>query len=319
MNNQETIDILLATYNGGRFLRDQIESILRQTDTRWRLLIRDDGSTDETCEIIGKFAAAHRDRVRVLSDGQTSLGAVGNFATLLRESTAEYGMFCDQDDVWLPEKIAKCRQMMAVLEAKHDADTPLFVHTDLRVVDSGLNEIAPSFLRFRSIDPVIGRKLERLLVQNFAPGCASMFNAVLRRKALPVPSEAIMHDWWMALVAASLGGIGFVCEPLVLYRQHAGNQLGAGGGAVTEAIADLLARPSVLWNWSETRVRQSQRQAQALEMLLGDLMQSSIRERVHRYARLGDKNVFARRFDLIRYGYRRNGSFLKNLALFLFV
>lgn len=317
MSGRDAIDILLATYNGARYLEEQLDSILRQTDPGWRLLIRDDGSTDGTREIIDSFAAAHGDRVSVVSGGRNNLGAMGNFAALLAVSTAAYGMFCDQDDVWLPDKIAKSRAAMEALESKHGRDTPLFVHTDLRVVDETLSEIAPSFLRFRLVDPAKGRALARLLVQNIAPGCASMFNAKLRALAVPIPDEAIMHDWWMILIAAALGAVDCVDEPLALYRQHAGNDLGAGSSALVEALAQLLARPSILWNWSDTRVRQSQRQALALEAAHGDNMRSSIHDLVRRYATLGKRNALARRMDLLRYGYRRNGSFIKNLALFI--
>lgn len=222
-----TVDILLATYNGADYLAEQIESLLEQDYPHWRVLARDDGSRDNSVEILRRYAERDPERFVLVGQDGANLGFVGNFATLMEQSTADYLAFCDQDDVWLPEKLTVSLDRMRELEAAHGADAPLLVHTDVRVVDRDLREIAASIWGYQGTDPVTGDKLNRLLIRNVVVGCAAMFNKPLKDLALPIPKEAKAHDWWIAMVAAALGAVGHVTAPTVLYRQHAGNAIGA--------------------------------------------------------------------------------------------
>src|SRR5690606_13737176 len=149
------------------------------------------------------------------------------FARLLGASTADYIMFCDQDDVWLPGKVTLTLAKMQELEAACGAETFLLVHTDLRIVDENLNLVADSGHRYQQIDPDRGNTLGRLLVQNIATGCTIMVNRALRDLALPIPGAALMHDHWLSLVSACFGKIAYLPEPTLLYRQHSGNKVGA--------------------------------------------------------------------------------------------
>src|SRR5262245_40587271 len=114
-----TIDILLATYNGAAYLAEQLDSIEAQTHPNWRLIARDDGSTDGTLAVIETFRARHSEKVVVLRDEDGNIGLVQNFSRLMEASTAPYAAFCDQDDVWLPEKLSLCLERMRDLEAEH--------------------------------------------------------------------------------------------------------------------------------------------------------------------------------------------------------
>ncbi len=227
MSAAPSVDILLATYNGAAFVAEQIESIRGQTHDHWRVLARDDGSSDGTAGILERYAREWPDRFHLISDTDGNLGYSGNFSRLLEHTTADYVALCDQDDIWLPDKLDRCIKALAELERAHGPTTPLLVHSDLRVVDRELNEISPSFWAYRGLDPRSGNDLNRVLAQNVATGCATVFNRSLRDVCTPIPDRAAAHDWWVALTATTLGATAHIAEPTVLYRQHGGNTIGA--------------------------------------------------------------------------------------------
>src|SRR5712691_6164922 len=211
------IDVLLATYNGARYLRPQIESILDQEGVSFRILVRDDGSADETPAVIEHYRRMRPDRV-VRVGGSDHLGTVGNFACLLREASAPYAALSDQDDVWARHKLRTLLSAMRDLESRHSIGAPLLVHSDLTVVDETLRERHPSFWRYSGFDPR-GANLPQLLIKNTVTGCASLVNRALIELALPIPQAALVHDYWLALVAGAAGHFGIVEETLMAYRQ----------------------------------------------------------------------------------------------------
>ncbi len=221
--------ILLGTFNGARFLCPLLESLRQQSYRDWRLIVRDDGSTDGACEMLQEAADAD-DRVRLLPcDGQR-LGSVGNFSRLLQaayDEGAEVAFFADQDDVWLPDKVARQLETLAAAREQYGPHTPLLAHCDLAVVDEQLQTRQPSFMAFAGLRPETDDPLRTLLAQNFVTGCATAVNRPLMELAAPVPPAAPMHDWWLALCAAAAGAVCYVPKPLVLYRQHQDNQVGA--------------------------------------------------------------------------------------------
>ena len=223
----DRIEILLATYNGAAFLNQQLVSIKSQTHRNWRLIVRDDGSTDKTPEIIEAFHARHPDKVVVLRDEDGNLGLVRNFSRLMEHAGAGYVAFCDQDDVWKPEKLELSLQKMRALEAEHGSEKPLLVFSDLAVVDQNLKVIRISFWKYQGLRPERCNALGRLLFQNVVTGCTALMNRTLVERSVPLPAEALVHDWWVALVAAAFGFAGHLPEPTVLYRQHGENILGA--------------------------------------------------------------------------------------------
>ncbi len=238
--DEERVDILMATYNNVPFLEPQIESILRQDHTSWRLLIRDDGSKDGTREVGERYAKRFPRKIRVVHDECGRLGPCGNFARLVEYSDAPYIMFADADDVWLPDKIrislARCREIEGP-----SRETPALVFTDLEVVDENLDTIAESFWRYQRLDPTKTR-LNRLLTHNVVTGCTVLFNRALRSVAVPIPGDAKMHDAWMALTASAFGRIDFIPKATVLYRQHGANRVGAlegGWRLLCDKISDI--------------------------------------------------------------------------------
>ena len=219
----------MAAYNGQNYIAEQIESILSQTEQNWGLVIQDDCSSDGTYAIAKNYARQYPKRIHAVRRQTPSGSAQNNFFSMLRfASDSEYIMFCDDDDVWLPEKIHVTLSEMQNLEKRYGFDKPLLVHTDLRVTDSSLNIISESMMNTQKLDPE-RNDLNRLLVQNIVTGNTMMINGSLLTLTTKysLPEHAVMHDWWLALVASALGKIGFVTEGTVLYRQHTNNQIGA--------------------------------------------------------------------------------------------
>lgn len=238
-----SVDVLLATFQGAPFLSAQLDSLLAQTFQGFRILVRDDGSSDGTRQMLRDWAAAHPGRMTILPDDGQRLRASGSFACLLGESRAPYVMFCDQDDVWLPDKIAVTLAAMRELERAHGRHTPALVNTDLKVVDSELRVTSESLWRYQRIHPERLRRLSRVLIQNFATGCTVMINRALADLALPIPAEAMMHDWWLALVATRFGRACSLDQPTILYRQHDRNDIGARRWSFVTGVENLLLYP----------------------------------------------------------------------------
>jgi glycosyltransferase involved in cell wall biosynthesis len=207
------IDILLATYNGEKYLSEQIESILNQTHEEWILRIRDDGSTDKTVEIISTYTSKYPDKIALIKDSEKNLGATLNFSRLMEKSDAEYIMFCDQDDIWMNNKIEITLAKMKELETEYSNTVPLMVFSDLTVVDEKLNEVEKSFWNFQKIEPNISKNLYEIMAQNVVTGCTMMFNNKALTLCKPIPTKDILHDHWVAVN---------VC-------QHDSNELGAIG------------------------------------------------------------------------------------------
>jgi len=220
--------IVIATFNGADFLSDQLKSLIDQSESNWTLLVQDDGSTDETLEILREFARKD-ERIRVLGQKQDCPGsAMGNFSSLLQsayDQGAEYVFCCDQDDVWEPAKLELIMNHLKTLEGQNRA--PSLVHHDLAVVGEHLEPIAGSFVERMQLSPLDESNPQRLLSRNEVTGCAMAFNRSLLEIALPVPDQAVMHDWWLALCAGFFGRLEFVPEVLVKYRQHGANTIGA--------------------------------------------------------------------------------------------
>src|SRR5918999_5402526 len=226
MASLPSYSVVLSTYNGARFLADQIESIRAQTAPDWRLYVRDDGSSDETRALVAQWAAVDQ-RIVIVSDSSGNLGAPASFGILLTHAFAQgerYVFLSDQDDVWLPDRVARMLGVAIEYEACLGASVPLLVHSDLQVVSTDLRVVRPSFFRFQRIDPSADTRLVRLALRNAVTGCATLVNRALLEHALPFPTIS-MHDWWLAQCAALFGYIVLVDRPTVLYRQHGTNVL----------------------------------------------------------------------------------------------
>ena len=232
-HNNYKIAVLLATYNGGKYIWEQLESLFQQSCNEFHLYVRDDGSSDDTMKIVGQFREMYPDRVTILKDSQKHRGAAKSFMYLLENVDSEYYMFCDQDDIWLPEKIEKTFARMKEIETEYAKKVtaakkvPILVATDLGVVDEQLNLLSYSFNKDLKID-VFRKHPELICVRHVVTGCTMMFNRAAKLAALPMSPRATMHDEWVALCVHFKGGvISILDDSTILYRQHTSNTLGA--------------------------------------------------------------------------------------------
>jgi len=222
-------EVLLATCNGELFLGQQIASILEQSVLPQRLLIADDNSSDRTGVCIKGWQNESPVPIEVLPSAEAGrLGSSRNFERLLQASQAPYVMLADQDDIWDRDKAERLLDQIARLEQCWGQDTPLLVHADLRLIDAAGLCFAASFHRCQGLNPERCSTLE-IGLQNVVTGCASLLNRTCVRMALPFPDQVVLHDWWLALVAAEAGAIGYLPEACMSYRQHGKNVVGAVG------------------------------------------------------------------------------------------
>lgn len=248
------VNILLATYNGARFLCDQLRSIQLQTVPVARLTVRDDGSTDETTAVLEQWASGNP--TVTLLRGQR-LGVTGNFLTLLgsRDEDSDFFAFCDQDDVWLPDKLESA--LLALRE--YPVRVPVLYCSRVEYVDEGLRHQG-----YSKIPKRIG--FANALVENIATGCTVVMNRCSRSLICErPPTNALLHDWWCYLVVSALGKVIYDERPSIKYRQHAGNQVGA-----TASPAELFKRR--LKRFYRRKARLLSDQAVEFRRCFGDLL-----------------------------------------------
>ena len=222
------ITIIMAVYNGQEYIREQLESLKDQTYTEWRLVIRDDRSSDKTAEIVKKFSDEVEQEVIFKVNEKPSGSAKNNFALLINDAKeSDYVMFCDQDDIWKKDKIEITFNKMKQAEERYGRDFPLLVHGDVEVIDENGNINADSMFEMSHINA--DSKLPQILIQNHVTGCTMMcYKKLIAGISEYASSEyIIMHDYLAALYASVFGKIEVIKKPLLSYRQHSGNSVGA--------------------------------------------------------------------------------------------
>lgn len=233
----KSVDVLLATYNGEKYVQQQIFSILNQDyHGRVRLLIRDDGSTDDTLAVISKI---EDERVVLIRDHLGGLGPANNFKELMKRVKADYILFSDQDDVWMSDKISK---LVSYAEEKF-TDAPSLLYCNSHVVDENLNKIGmttySSPMRCISIDSLF-------FLNGGVQGCAMLFNRKLNDVSLSYDGYWFMHDQVVSFVAACFGSVYCLDEKLQLYRQHGNNVLGFSSRSLLQKIVIDRSRSYLL-------------------------------------------------------------------------
>lgn len=216
--------ILLATYNSARYLAELLDSLVNQTYRYFTLYVRDDGSTDSTLQILESYQPKF-DNMVILHDSVTSRRAMGSFFWMLENIDATYYMFCDHDDIWLPQKVEL--SLAKIREIERD-NRPALVCCDLVVTDSNLNTIGPSLWSYMKLRPELLTKLKYAISCNLFTGCTMIINRAARDISLPISPRAVMHDSWIGLRVLTAGGdVAWIPTPLILYRQHTDNLFGA--------------------------------------------------------------------------------------------
>ncbi|MCV2870154.1 glycosyltransferase family 2 protein [Defluviimonas sp. WL0002] len=243
MHKSSHVAILLASYNGARYLREQLDSIAAQDHDDWSLHVSDDGSSDGTLGIVAEFARSHPGRRIVWRKGPAR-GSTVNFLSLLCDAriSADYFAFADQDDVWLPGKLSRALAALAPSE-------------DRAALYGSRTWIADKTLTIRGISPLPRHRpsFRNALVQSIAGGNTMVLNGLARMLALDAgPAEgATCHDWWLYQLISGAGG-QIVFDPVatVLYRQHDANQIGANLSLAARfrRLSQLLGGRFAAWN-----------------------------------------------------------------------
>ncbi len=308
-----TVAVVMTTYNGEKYVGEQITSILSSSYQDFEIFIYDDGSKDQTLSILQEYERQYPEKIHV-TQNEINLGVTANFLYALSRTTMDYIMFCDQDDVWNSNKIALTLKRMRHMEAQIGKDKPLAVFTDACIVDQELNSISPSFFASEHLDP--GKiDLPHILMENKLIGCTVMTNAALRKilqSSTNLPKLARFHDWWVALIAAAFGKIGFVHESTLLYRQHGGNVVGGRGfyAYVKNRLATFKEQKQALLGL--------QQQAKEFLTLYKDMLSDENRKVLKAFSELDSMSFVKKRRVLIHYGFMKSGLF-RNIALFLLI
>jgi len=313
--NKNKILILLATYNGEKFLESLINSILSQTFKNWILLIHDDGSTDHTLDIIYKYKDLYPNKIKLIEDNNIFKSAKANFAYLMQYAKEhfndyQYIMFADQDDVWFPTKIEISLKKILDIEKKYGKDLPILVYTDLVVVDELLRVISCSFWKYQRINPK-HNSFNRLLIQNVVTGCTILTNKPALDIATPVPKEAIMHDWWLALVVSAFGILDFIPTPTILYRQHPLNDTGAKKWDFYSAIKRIFNKKEL--ETFKRNFEKSVTQAKIFYSLYKHQLSPKSEEILLSYINLPQKTFIEKFITIYKYRFLKSG-FLRNLG-----
>ena len=311
--NLENITIILATYNGEIYLEELLESLLTQSHTNWNLIIHDDNSTDQTNIILKKYVKMYPNKIKLIDDDISFGSPSANFNFLLEQVVVDYIMFCDQDDIWLPNKMEITLQKMQEIEKEYP-ELPILIHTDLMVVDEKLNTIDESFWHYQHIDPSVD-SLNRLLIQNTITGCTTMMNKKLVELSLPIPAKALMHDGWVGLVATGLGKISYIGEPTIKYRQHSSNDTGAKQFTYTEMIKKafhVFKNDELYINSFYSNIEQAK---EFLTIYKHRLDNKDI-EMISNFIDLKEKSFWERKKTILKYKLLKQG-FIRNIGLII--
>lgn len=231
MNQDKIIEILMATYNGEKYISEQIDSIINQTCKNWKLLIRDDGSQDKTLEILEEYEKRD-ERINILRDIKGNLGFVKNFEELLKNSSEEFIMFSDQDDYWIENKLENYINELGTLSEK-EQKMPLLIHSNSFVCDENLNVKKKEFINSKI---AAHYKKNSYFFSYIVQGSTVLINKELMDIGLPFFKNVTLHDRYFHLLAEFFGKRIFISKSLIKYRQHGGNEIGAKGSIIKKIL-----------------------------------------------------------------------------------
>jgi len=302
----------MATYNGEKYLATQLDSLLSQTYTNFKVWVQDDVSTDSTWEILNVYKNRYPDKFHITRRETNSGSSMNNFFDLMITTRDDYLMLCDQDDVWLPDKIEKTMAKMKSLENNH-SNIPALVHTDLKVVDQNLNVINPSYkmLTNRNYNRMA---FHQVLNLNNVSGCTVMYNRALADLLTEPPKYCLMHDWWLQLLAVAFGKVDHIDDGTLLYRQHGDNACGA------KDVRKLSYKLERLRNGKNLRktLHETCKQAGSLLEMYQDKLTTTQKYILEGYSAIPQMGKFERIKTIFRLRTFMP-SLTRNIAFFLFI
>ena len=303
---EKKIAVLLATHNSENYIKEQLDSLLKQTYSSISIIISDDSSTDSTIEILKEY-----ENVSIIKSKTPLRSAQANFWFLLKNAPeSDYYMFCDHDDVWCKDKIEKTLNKMLEIEVM---EKPALVHTDLFVADKDKNILAPSMFSLQKLSKE--QKLNQALIQNNVTGCTVMINSALRKLALKKQDteNMLMHDWYLSILCLATGFMGFVDKPLIYYRQHDNNEVGAKNAGKLSYIL----KKAVSFKKNSESIRKTYLQAEDIAKIFKDDLNENY-EIINAFGNLKNKNKLKRIFLAKKYGFWKN-TFLRRLGQIIFM
>ena len=243
--HKPSVQILLSTFNGASFLKDQLDSILEQSAQNWQLLIRDDGSTDNTRDILKEYYERFPEKIKLVSGGSGG-DSSSSFMSMLSFAEAPYVMFCDQDDVWTSDKVETAFNAIIALEKQ----CPIALYfTDMKVVDKEMKELQPSFFKQQKLKPEWCENPYFSFAQSIAAGCTMIFTKALIQNLHQIRTPLFQHDHWLLMHASFYGKVGFSIDKTVLYRQHESNVVGSHDINLPYFISKLTSIRNVFSRW----------------------------------------------------------------------
>jgi glycosyltransferase involved in cell wall biosynthesis len=287
-----TVEVLLSTYNGLSYIGPLLESLIAQDYPDINILIRDDGSSDGTPDLLWEFAASHAN-IKFMPGEH--VGFIESYFKLLELSSpsAAYFAFCDQDDVWFPDKISRA---VALLD-RQPRETAALYCSRLAVVDGDLKPLGYTPVPCKALS------FRNALVEGQVPGCTAMINQAARMILLrELPRYAYSHDWWMYLVVSAFGTVIYDQEPRILYRIHAGNVFGTPIGSFgtwrTKLVLFLKERKT------HPLVRQAEEFRRIFEVTLSGEKKRTLTRFLESMGSFRDRLIYAMSCDVYRQNLR---------------
>ena len=306
-------EIALATYNGSLYLSELLDSILKQTKLINRIIVRDDCSTDNTVEILLSYQKKGLP-IEIISDNKNNMGILENFSIILSNTSADYVFLCDQDDIWLPNKAERMINRISWFEKIYGKHIPFLVFSDMKIVDKNLQIISNSGMKYQGFYPKTFKTFKQSLIQNIVPGCAMIVNQNLLKLALPIPKEAIVHDWWLVLVATAFGKINYIDEPLFCYRQHASNNLGASAWnifSIGNKLKNFKQEPELIYNGFKKALMQ----AEVFYERYKSILPKKNRLDLERLLKIKNQKHLQKTIETLKFGANKQGL-LRTLAFY---
>ena len=313
------IAIIMGTYNGEKYIKEQIDSILAQDYAGWKLFIFDDGSKDNTEKIVNEYVKDYPDKISFRKN-KINFGAAGNFFNGIKEAAtklapeAEYFCFSDQDDVWVKDKLSRSLAKINQIED----DKPALVFSDVAITDKNLTITAASYFEAEKVDRT-RVSLNYLLMENKLIGGTVMINKALvglelraEESGLVPYKKAKMHDWWFGLIAAGLGKIGYVEDFTEYYRQHENNVV--GGENFTSYFKARISK----MHENRMRIRENIAQGEGFLKYFGEYLDEPELSAAKEFAALKTKGYLGKRISIIKNRFLKSGL-IRNIALFIFV
>ena len=291
--------IVMSTYNGGQYLAQQLDSVLRQTVSDFTLLIRDDGSSDDTLQILARY-----DDPRISVTAGENLGACGSFLALLdeaRQLKPDYLFFCDQDDIWQDNKLE-----LLLAEIRKLPQVPALVFSDFSMIDGQDKPTGESYTAMACLRiPQDGNFFPKLLAQPYIFGCACVLNRQLLELVQAPPAGIEMYDCWIGLVASLFGKVQYLPQATIAHRFHSSNATGQAG---MNSLSTRVRRVTKQFRKQVANTKLRLQQAQLLLERYPDLLSDMQKQQLTQIAEAGRKGGFYALHTLKKYAVARGGS-----------